>query len=1238
MKTKLSLFSEKLIEAGWLAAVVGVPLFFNIYTARTFEPDKITLMRSIALVMLLAWLVKVLEEGIASKGEQSFGQRLKTWLKQPMTLPVLVIALVYVISTVFSISPRVSFWGSYQRLQGSYTFLSYILIFALMAATMNSRAQIERFITTVIIASVPVALYGIIQHNGLDPLPWAGDVTKRVASNMGNAIFVSSYLVMVIPLTVSRLVRSMKAIITEDQASWGHTILAAVYIFVLAIQLLTVWYSVSRGPQIGLLGAFALIGFLLILNLRHKAEDKSRLSFKEIGLSVGFAIAVGLVAALVGALGYGIGWGIEALLQSARLQLEGAAIVGGLIGGVIGFAGAFVYMAAAKKGWRWMWVTWLVIGLVGGVGLISFLLVLKNPEGPLKSLREITAFRRLAGTLDTEGGTGKVRVLIWEGALNLIKPHRPLGIEGDYTDSFNSIRPLIGYGPESMFNAFAYVYPTELAHVEQRGSSADRSHNETMDALVMTGALGLIAFYFLMGSLFYYLLKWLGWIPNKRAGQGLVGLMAIAGVLGIFTPYFLKGDFILSAVGLPFSLYGAMFLYLLWRAFISQPESGAGVSSAPILLIGFLGAFVGHFLEVHFVFSIAATYTYFWAYLGVVVALAKMQKLMVAEIQPAAVLPAAEAAVEANAPAKKTPKRRQRSRSRAPKRSAPASPAVYRAAPENWDTWLGSMGLSMAIILVILIFDFVPVQFDLSTGRYSLVWMSSITILVGVAIALADVATKKDSWQSPVNWGRGVLLYGVTSLGYAGFYAIFHSVQRGNLINGGARSAVDAANGVVGLLIGFYIALFLLMVITAIMLMQKQAKRLPFWQAGNWWLYPPLAAAVFLMIFFKNINVVKADIYLKEGERYRNARQWDNAIALHKAGVDADSDEDFYDLMLALDYQLQAQDAKLPPQQRQQAWLKGEEIALKARDLNKYNPDNTGNMGRYYFTLGQVLDKSYYQKAIEDFEKVIQLAPQNVQYYNLLAQVHYLLGDYDEALNWLEQSVALDDEYAPTWLQLGDTYAAKANVDKALEAHQEAIRMSPGSFADANFDNRLNFYLSSQRSEDLIQAFEDYLADHPKDKQQRVPLWAIGHIYLRSGNLDKAEQYFQQAIAKGYNNAKPFTSLGDAYLQQENYEQAEAAYRQALQLKNPNTAQIYSSLGYIYARTNRLPEAIDANNKVLESLPNDFDSHKNLAILYQQSGQLDQALAHAQAALEVAPEKSKPDIEAFIKQLQSLQQ
>ena len=62
MSTKLSKYCEGIMEAAWLAAVIVVPVFFNVYSSRIFEPDKITLLRSLALVILAAWLIKILED------------------------------------------------------------------------------------------------------------------------------------------------------------------------------------------------------------------------------------------------------------------------------------------------------------------------------------------------------------------------------------------------------------------------------------------------------------------------------------------------------------------------------------------------------------------------------------------------------------------------------------------------------------------------------------------------------------------------------------------------------------------------------------------------------------------------------------------------------------------------------------------------------------------------------------------------------------------------------------------------------------------------------------------------------------------------------------------------------------------------------------------------------------------------------------------------------------------------
>ena len=60
MKTKLSEFCDRILEAGWLIALVMAPLFFNVYSDRVFEPDKISLVRSLALVMIAVWLTRTL--------------------------------------------------------------------------------------------------------------------------------------------------------------------------------------------------------------------------------------------------------------------------------------------------------------------------------------------------------------------------------------------------------------------------------------------------------------------------------------------------------------------------------------------------------------------------------------------------------------------------------------------------------------------------------------------------------------------------------------------------------------------------------------------------------------------------------------------------------------------------------------------------------------------------------------------------------------------------------------------------------------------------------------------------------------------------------------------------------------------------------------------------------------------------------------------------------------------------
>ena len=119
-KTKLDHWCEAVIEAGWLAALVVAPMFFNVFSSRVFEPDKISLVRSIALMMLLAWVIKVANGGYfwlpahgadSGSADHALAPQLRSVWRNPFALPVILLIVAYLISTLFSLATFVS-WSA----------------------------------------------------------------------------------------------------------------------------------------------------------------------------------------------------------------------------------------------------------------------------------------------------------------------------------------------------------------------------------------------------------------------------------------------------------------------------------------------------------------------------------------------------------------------------------------------------------------------------------------------------------------------------------------------------------------------------------------------------------------------------------------------------------------------------------------------------------------------------------------------------------------------------------------------------------------------------------------------------------------------------------------------------------------------------------------------------------------------------------------------------------------------
>lgn len=262
--TKLKELVSALLETGWLVTAIIAVLFLNPFSQRVFELPKNSLFRCLVSLLFVALVIHELE---AHEHLGEIPTRFRQAMSQtPFVGIVLTLILVHILATLLSMSPQLSFWGSRMRAQGTYTWLGFGIFFLIILRVLRRQDQLERFITTLLAISFPVALYGVIQHFGITLLQFTGTtivVPERVISTIGNAIFIAAYLTMVVPLTLWRLMRTLREWPADHSLELAFGV--GLYTVLLALQLLCMLYTQSRGPILALVVALFFMFFLLAL-------------------------------------------------------------------------------------------------------------------------------------------------------------------------------------------------------------------------------------------------------------------------------------------------------------------------------------------------------------------------------------------------------------------------------------------------------------------------------------------------------------------------------------------------------------------------------------------------------------------------------------------------------------------------------------------------------------------------------------------------------------------------------------------------------------------------------------------------------------------------------------------------------------------------------------------------------------------------------------------------------------
>ncbi len=243
VSSKLSIVCYQSIRKGIMVILVLIPLAFSSNLTNVFYLPKTVFLRTIVLFLVFVWIVEILEE------------KKKDFYKVPWFWPILIFTAIIFLSTLAGANLRISFWGSYARLDGFYNFICYILLFFLTATHFKVREDLGLITKIAVLGSLPVALYGILQHFRLDFIAWPKTVEElsaaRVMSTFGNPLDLGAYLAFVaVPFSLTGIF-------------FGQKIKNKLFfIFSLILQLVCLLFTFSRSAWLGAMAAILIFVFL----------------------------------------------------------------------------------------------------------------------------------------------------------------------------------------------------------------------------------------------------------------------------------------------------------------------------------------------------------------------------------------------------------------------------------------------------------------------------------------------------------------------------------------------------------------------------------------------------------------------------------------------------------------------------------------------------------------------------------------------------------------------------------------------------------------------------------------------------------------------------------------------------------------------------------------------------------------------------------------------------------------
>ncbi len=268
--------------------------------------------------------------------------------------------------------------------------------------------------------------------------------------------------------------------------------------------------------------------------------------------------------------------------------------------------------------------------------------------------------------------------------------------------------------------------------------------------------------------------------------------------------------------------------------------------------------------------------------------------------------------------------------------------------------------------------------------------------------------------------------------------------------------------------------------------------------------------------------------------------------------------------------------------------------------------------GDYYCARGKAYESLLkYKEAKSDFGKAIVFNPKSVDAHVRLGAVCNDMGNFSEALVYLNHAASLDKRNQAVYPEKVITLLNLEKFDQALNASDTAIIIK---------DDPMNYYFRglvySKLNNDFM-AKKEFEKAISKNKKLAEPRLELAGLLLKNNNIQGAMDQCNEVLKNDDRNTAAYSMRSKVF--KANFDMPSAINDLSKNiLIQPENPQFYFERGQCYQEFNQHPYAINDFTKYIALTPNDYQPYFKRAKSYEEIMDFEKAIDDYKKITELA--------------------